>query len=216
MPHSRFLRQDCYARSAAITASARFPSVRRVRGPGGITRNRSRNSDVPSLATRDLAAQRLRAAPISQNQPRTALCAGSAPPVRSIRGTQNGKFCRVATFCRMRGEVHRPGTAAPDQNAMRAVCGTALHRLRRGLGRGPPCLRREHSGCEFRQLAFCTCGFWWKSPRRHYAMSRPHLVSVPCGGEFCPTRLSRIDRFTDGHAACGGRVLLRSVGNSTS
>jgi hypothetical protein len=90
----------------------------------------------------------------------SAFCTGTALSARSVRGAQNGIFCRAGYFWRIRGGVQRSGTVSPGRgrfesglrdrrpapdwsarergwSALSVVTHSSRVAGRRGLGRGP-------------------------------------------------------------------------------
>jgi hypothetical protein len=49
------------------------------------------------------------------------ICTGAISSVRPVVGAQNGIFCRVAIFRRMRGEVQQPGTVVPGHDRYESI-----------------------------------------------------------------------------------------------
>src|SRR5208282_4332457 len=54
-------------------------------------------------------------------------CTGTVPSVRSVGGAQNGIFCRVGIFWRMRGEIQQRRTVWLLTANMKAVSGDRRH-----------------------------------------------------------------------------------------
>src|SRR5262249_58884403 len=127
-------------------------------------------------------------------------CTRTAPSVRSVRGTQNGGFCRVAYLLRMHSEVRRPETIAIGRK-----------RNERGL-------RDRSAGFERARklISFATSQLLWlpvgsrPSVRAAVASdasvpSLRHERAAPCVGTPAAAsstmRLPEIGQFADSHSA---------------
>jgi integrase/recombinase XerD len=107
---------------AASTGTPRISSPRLSRAPPGNPRRPAvppGRLAAPPLGGQALAIHNHGRAAVTGRSRKAAreppFCTGTAPSVRSVRGAQNGIFCPLLIFWRMRGEVQRSEAIAPGR-----------------------------------------------------------------------------------------------------